>query len=113
MPTLTTECETLSTFPTFTSRTKTQKHKNWVNKTGFSQRELKISLEQLRVGHESPSILPRTQHNNVVVEEDNTLVIRSNGKRKREDGNQEDCKYIRLERRASQKLVRKFCLPED
>ncbi|KAH7866415.1 hypothetical protein Vadar_020182 [Vaccinium darrowii] len=45
--------------------------------------------------------------------EDNTLVIRSNGKRKREDGEGEDCKYIRLERRAPQKLMRKFRLPED
>ena len=37
----------------------------------------------------------------------------ANGKRKREhdDG---DCKYIRLERRASPwSFVRKFCLPED
>ncbi|XP_057459450.1 17.4 kDa class III heat shock protein [Actinidia eriantha] len=48
----------------------------------------------------------------VTVEEDNTLVIRSNGKRKREDG-EEGSKYIRLERRVPQKLMRKFRLPKD
>lgn len=41
------------------------------------------------------------------------MVIRSNGKRKREDGEEEGCKYIRLERRVPQKLQRKFKLPED
>lgn len=41
------------------------------------------------------------------------MVIRSNGKRKREDGEEEGCKYIRLERRVPQKLLRKFKLPED
>ncbi|KAK6911823.1 Alpha crystallin/Hsp20 domain [Dillenia turbinata] len=49
----------------------------------------------------------------VTVEDDNTLVIRSNGKRKREDGEEEGCKYLRLERRSPQKLLRKFRLPED
>ncbi|KAI8544747.1 hypothetical protein RHMOL_Rhmol08G0319000 [Rhododendron molle] len=49
----------------------------------------------------------------VTVEEDNNLVIRSNGKRKREDGDEENCKYLRLERRAPQKLMRKFRLPEN
>lgn len=49
----------------------------------------------------------------VTVEDDSTLVIRSNGKRKREDGEQEGCKYVRLERRAPQKLLRKFRLPEN
>ncbi|KAG8380204.1 hypothetical protein BUALT_Bualt07G0169100 [Buddleja alternifolia] len=49
----------------------------------------------------------------VTVEEENTLVIKSNGKRKREDGEEEGCKYIRLERRPPQKLTRKFRLPEN
>lgn len=49
----------------------------------------------------------------VTVEDERTLVIRSNGKRKREDGEEEGCKYIRLERRVPQKLLRKFKLPED
>ncbi|KAL5062581.1 hypothetical protein RYX36_024318 [Vicia faba] len=49
----------------------------------------------------------------VTVEEENTLVIKSNGKRKREDGEEEGCKYLRLERRAPQKMVRKFRLPEN
>ncbi|KAJ4717720.1 17.4 kDa class III heat shock protein [Melia azedarach] len=49
----------------------------------------------------------------VTVEDENTLVIRSNGKRKREDGEEEGCKYIKLERRAPQKLLRKFRLPVD
>lgn len=47
------------------------------------------------------------------MEDGNTLVIRSNGKRKREDGEEEGCKYIRLERRAPEKLLRKFRLPEN
>lgn len=33
------------------------------------------------------------------------------GKRKRDDGEEEGCKYIRLERKAVQKLLRKFRLP--
>ncbi|KAL9368736.1 hypothetical protein Peur_039935 [Populus x canadensis] len=33
--------------------------------------------------------------------------------RKREDGDEEGCKYIRLERKAPQKLLRKFRLPEN
>ncbi|KAK4480795.1 hypothetical protein RD792_011646 [Penstemon davidsonii] len=49
----------------------------------------------------------------VTVEDENTLVIKSNGKRKREDGEEEGCKYIRLERRPPQKLMRKFRLPEN
>ncbi|PIA43199.1 hypothetical protein AQUCO_02000561v1 [Aquilegia coerulea] len=51
----------------------------------------------------------------VTVEDERTLVIRSigNGKRKREDGEDEGCKYIRLERKASPKFLRKFLLPED
>ncbi|XP_038880524.1 17.4 kDa class III heat shock protein [Benincasa hispida] len=49
----------------------------------------------------------------VTVEEENTLVIRSGGKRKREDGEEEGCKYLRLERKAPQKTMRKFRLPED
>ncbi|KAK9281393.1 hypothetical protein L1049_004293 [Liquidambar formosana] len=49
----------------------------------------------------------------VTVEDENTLVIRSNGKRKREDGEEEGCKYMRLERRPPQKMLRKFRLPEN
>ncbi|KAL3598563.1 hypothetical protein D5086_006481 [Populus alba] len=49
----------------------------------------------------------------VTVEDENTLVIKSGGKRKREDGDEEGCKYIRLERKAPQKLIRKFRLPEN
>ncbi|KAK6124693.1 hypothetical protein DH2020_041548 [Rehmannia glutinosa] len=49
----------------------------------------------------------------VTVEEENTLVIKSNAKRKREDGEEEGCKYVRLERRPYQKLTRKFRLPEN
>ncbi|CAK8560504.1 unnamed protein product [Lathyrus sativus] len=49
----------------------------------------------------------------VTVEEENTLVIKSNGKRKRQDGEDEGCKYLRLERRAPQKMLRKFRLPEN
>ncbi|CAH2036632.1 unnamed protein product, partial [Thlaspi arvense] len=50
----------------------------------------------------------------VTVEEERTLVIKSNGKRKREDHESEEgCKYIRLERRLPQNLVKKFRLPED
>ncbi|GAU31962.1 hypothetical protein TSUD_359070 [Trifolium subterraneum] len=49
----------------------------------------------------------------VTVEDENTLVIKSNGKRKRQEGEDEGCKYLRLERRAPQKLLRKFRLPEN
>ncbi|KAM7471898.1 hypothetical protein LguiA_010081 [Lonicera macranthoides] len=48
----------------------------------------------------------------VTVEEENTLVIRSSGKRKREE--EGECKYLRLERRAPpHKVQRKFRLPEN
>lgn len=49
----------------------------------------------------------------MTVEEERTLVIKSNGKRKRDDESEEGCKYIRLERRLSQNLLKKFRLPED
>ncbi|XP_010917421.1 17.4 kDa class III heat shock protein [Elaeis guineensis] len=49
----------------------------------------------------------------VTLEEDEILVIKSNGKRKREEGEEEGCKYLRLERRASSKFLRKFRVPED
>ncbi|KAL1811372.1 hypothetical protein ACET3Z_021437 [Daucus carota] len=48
----------------------------------------------------------------ITVEDGNTLVIQSNGKRKREDG-EEECKYIKLERKLPRKLARKFRLPEN
>ncbi|OIT05217.1 PREDICTED: 17.4 kDa class III heat shock protein [Nicotiana attenuata] len=49
----------------------------------------------------------------VTVEDENILVIRSNGKRKREESEEDGCKYVRLERRLPQKLMRKFKLPEN
>ncbi|VFQ80723.1 unnamed protein product [Cuscuta campestris] len=49
----------------------------------------------------------------VAVEDGDTLVIKSAGKRKREDGEDEGCKYLRLERKAAQKLMRRFRLPEN
>ncbi|KAF4368882.1 hypothetical protein F8388_021494 [Cannabis sativa] len=50
----------------------------------------------------------------VTVEDENTLIIRSGGgKRKREEGEEEGCKYLRLERRVNNKLLRKFRLPEN
>ncbi|CAE5960173.1 unnamed protein product [Arabidopsis arenosa] len=50
----------------------------------------------------------------VTMEEERTLVIKSNGKRKRDDDESEEgSKYIRLERRLAQNLVKKFRLPED
>ncbi|KAK1414211.1 hypothetical protein QVD17_29952 [Tagetes erecta] len=49
----------------------------------------------------------------VTVEEENLLVVKSNGKRKRSENEEEEegFKYLRLERR-SWKLMRKFRLPE-
>ncbi|XP_039017070.1 17.4 kDa class III heat shock protein-like [Hibiscus syriacus] len=44
----------------------------------------------------------------VTVKDENTLVIKSGGKWKREEVEEEECKYIRLERKATQKLMRKF-----
>ncbi|KAL5755485.1 hypothetical protein ACOSP7_019904 [Xanthoceras sorbifolium] len=49
----------------------------------------------------------------VMVEDEKTLVIKSSGKRKHEDGEEEGCKYRRLERRGPRKLLRKFRLPEN
>ncbi|XVF25269.1 hypothetical protein REPUB_Repub13aG0198700 [Reevesia pubescens] len=49
----------------------------------------------------------------VTVENENTLVIKSGGKRKRAEVEEDGCKYIRLERKPSQKLMRKFRLPEN
>ncbi|KAI3711944.1 hypothetical protein L1987_70493 [Smallanthus sonchifolius] len=49
----------------------------------------------------------------VTVEEENLLVVRSNGKRKRSENEEEEgFKYLRLERR-TKKLTRKFRLPEN
>ncbi|XP_076887055.1 17.4 kDa class III heat shock protein-like [Bidens hawaiensis] len=49
----------------------------------------------------------------VTVEEENLLVVRSNGKRKREEKEDEEgFKYLRLERRTG-KMVRKFRLPKN
>ncbi|XP_022724145.1 17.4 kDa class III heat shock protein-like [Durio zibethinus] len=49
----------------------------------------------------------------VTIENENTLVIKSGGKRKREEVEEEGCKYIRLDRKPFQKLIRKFRLPEN
>ncbi|CAN6928203.1 unnamed protein product [Brassica oleracea] len=51
----------------------------------------------------------------VTVEEEMTIVIKSNRKRKIEDCDEreQECKYIRLERRLPQNIVKKFRLPED
>ncbi|CAH1425403.1 unnamed protein product [Lactuca virosa] len=50
----------------------------------------------------------------VTVEEEKLLVVRSNGKRKREENDEEGgCKYLRLERRPPRKLMRKFRLPDN
>uniref|UniRef100_A0A7N0U034 SHSP domain-containing protein n=1 Tax=Kalanchoe fedtschenkoi TaxID=63787 RepID=A0A7N0U034_KALFE len=49
----------------------------------------------------------------VTVEEEQLLVVRSVRKRKREDGEDEGCKILRLERRGRENLQRKFRLPED
>ncbi|KAI3524916.1 hypothetical protein L1887_03585 [Cichorium endivia] len=49
----------------------------------------------------------------VTVEEEKLLVVRSNGKRKREENEEEGCKYLRLERRAPRNLMRKFRLPDN
>lgn len=46
------------------------------------------------------------------MEDEKTLVIRSNGKRKREESEEEGCKYVRLERNPPLKLMRKFKLPD-
>lgn len=49
----------------------------------------------------------------VTLEDDKTMVIKNNGKRKREDGEEEVCKYLRWERKAAPKFLRKFRLPES
>ncbi|KAJ0724676.1 putative small heat shock protein HSP20 [Helianthus annuus] len=50
----------------------------------------------------------------VTVEEEKLLVVRSSGKRKRSENEEEEegFKYLRLER-TTQKLIRKFRLPEN
>lgn len=48
-----------------------------------------------------------------MVEEENLLVVKSNGKRKRDENDEEECKYLRLERRPPKNLMRKFRLPEN
>ncbi|KAJ0983765.1 hypothetical protein J5N97_002121 [Dioscorea zingiberensis] len=49
----------------------------------------------------------------VTLEDEKVLVVKTNGKRKREEGEEEGCRYLRLERKAMLKLLRKFRLPED
>ncbi|KMT04770.1 hypothetical protein BVRB_7g169490 [Beta vulgaris subsp. vulgaris] len=48
----------------------------------------------------------------VQLEDETILVIKANGKRKR-DGEEEGCKYLKLERSVVQKIMRKFRLPDD
>ncbi|XP_008803401.2 17.4 kDa class III heat shock protein [Phoenix dactylifera] len=57
--------------------------------------------------------LSKTDMQVALEEDDRILVIKSNGKRKREEGEEEGCKYLRLERRAYPKFLRKFHLPND
>ena len=49
------------------------------------------------------------------MEDENILVVKSSnsGKRKRDEGEEEGCRYLRLERKAASKFVRKFRLPEN
>ncbi|KAM0952468.1 putative small heat shock protein HSP20 [Dioscorea sansibarensis] len=49
----------------------------------------------------------------VTLEDEKVLVVKSNGKRKREEEEEGSCKYLRLERKAMIKLMRKFRLPDD
>ncbi|CAD5165206.1 unnamed protein product [Musa acuminata subsp. malaccensis] len=49
----------------------------------------------------------------VTLEDEKILVIKSSGKRKRDDGEEEGCRYLLLERSAPVKFLRKFRLPED
>ncbi|XP_021720406.1 17.4 kDa class III heat shock protein-like [Chenopodium quinoa] len=49
----------------------------------------------------------------VQLEDENILVVKANGKRKRGDGEEEGCKYLKLERSLPQKMMRKFRLPQD
>lgn len=51
----------------------------------------------------------------VTLEDENVLVVKSNnnGKRKRDEGEEEGCKYVRLERKAPPKFQRRFRLPEN
>ena len=52
----------------------------------------------------------------VTLEDENILVVKSSsssGKRKRDEGEEEGCRYLRLERKAAPKFVRKFRLPEN
>ncbi|XP_068657956.1 17.4 kDa class III heat shock protein-like [Aristolochia californica] len=49
----------------------------------------------------------------VTVEDENILVVRGKGKRKRKEGEDEGCKYLRMERKSSPKFLRKFRLPDN
>lgn len=49
----------------------------------------------------------------VNVEEGKVLVLRCQGKRKREGEEEEECKFLRMERKTNRKFVRKFTLPGD
>uniref|UniRef100_A0A0C9RR22 TSA: Wollemia nobilis Ref_Wollemi_Transcript_408_629 transcribed RNA sequence n=1 Tax=Wollemia nobilis TaxID=56998 RepID=A0A0C9RR22_9CONI len=49
----------------------------------------------------------------VHVEDGKVLVMKFQGKRKREGEEEEECKYLRIERKTNRKFVRKFTLPGD
>uniref|UniRef100_A0A0D6R9V8 SHSP domain-containing protein n=1 Tax=Araucaria cunninghamii TaxID=56994 RepID=A0A0D6R9V8_ARACU len=49
----------------------------------------------------------------VHVEDGKVLVMKCQGKRKREGEEEEECKYLRMERKSNRKFVRKFTLPGD
>nr|KAJ0199140.1 hypothetical protein LSAT_V11C600332440 [Lactuca sativa] len=48
-----------------------------------------------------------------MVEDEKLLVVRRNGNMKNEENEEEGCKYLRLERRPPQKLMRKFQLSDN
>ncbi|KAI6700352.1 hypothetical protein NL676_014676 [Syzygium grande] len=58
--------------------------------------------------------LPKSDIQVTVEDDQKSLVIRSNRKRKRTDTEEDEgCKYVRLERRAPRNLTRKFRLPDN
>ena len=72
--------------------------------------QLGVLWEHNKCAHDS---LINTQQCQVTLEDKKVLVVKSNGKRKREEEEEGSCKYLRLERKAMIKLMRKFRLPDD
>ncbi|PWA81838.1 17.4 kDa class III heat shock protein [Artemisia annua] len=60
-------------------------------------------------------VVPGSSFGQVTVDEENLLVVKSDGKRKRDkkDEEEEGCKYLLLERRPQKNLTRKFRFPEN